>query len=97
MPEYPHHGLPFTAFLILVAAQSVLFTWLYLRTDGSLTVAVVFHAALNLFALKLLDPATEYWLRAGVYAVAAGIVVAAGGLRKASAALRPGFGTPPPS
>jgi membrane protease YdiL (CAAX protease family) len=59
MPEYPHHGLPFTAFLILVAAQSVLFTWLYLRTDGSLTVAVVFHAALNLFALKRPPPSVR--------------------------------------
>ena len=86
MPEYPHHGLPFTAFLILVVAQSVLFTWLHLRTDGSLTAAVVFHAALNLFALQLPDPAAEYWLRAGVYAVAAAVVVALGGLR-----------TPPPS
>jgi len=97
MPEYPHHGLPFAAFLILVVAQSVLFTWLHLRTAGSLAVAVVFHAALNLFALQLLDPAAEYWLRAGVYAVAAGIVVALGGLRRASASARPGFGTPPPS
>ena len=90
MPEYPHYGLPFTAFLILVVAQSVLFTWFHLRTAGSLTVAVVFHAALNLFALQLLDPATdystEYWLRAGVYAVAAAVVVVLGGLR-----------TPPPS
>lgn len=97
MPEYPHHGLPFTAFLILVVAQSILFTWLHLRTAGSLTVAVVFHAALNLFALQLLDPATEYWLRASVYAVAAAAVVALGGLRGASASGRPGFGTPPPS
>ena len=86
MPEYPHHGLPFTAFLVLVVAQSVLFTWLHLRTAGSLTAAVVFHAALNLFALQLPDPAAEYWLRAGVYAVAAAVVVALGGLR-----------TPPPS
>lgn len=97
MPEYPHHGLPFTAFLILVVAQSVLFTWLHLRTAGSLTVAVAFHAALNLFALQLLDPATEYWLRAGVYTAAAVAVVALGGLRGALASARPGFGTPPPS
>ena len=94
MPEYPHHGLPFLAFLILVVAQSVLFTWLHLRTAGSLTVAVVFHAALNLFALQLSDPVAEYWLRAGVYAVAAAIVVFSCGLRGAST---PGFGTPPPS
>lgn len=97
MPEYPHHGLPFTAFLILVVAQSVLFTWLHLRTAGSLMVAVVFHAALNLFALHLPDPSSEYWLRAGVYAAAAGIVVALGGLRGGGPPPGEGFGTPPPS
>lgn len=97
MPEYPHHGLPFTAFLILVVAQSILFTWLHLRTAGNLTAAVVFHAALNLFALQPQDPVTEYWLRAGVYTVTAAIVVALGGLREASASRRSGFGTPPPS
>jgi uncharacterized protein len=81
LPGFPHHGLPFTPFLILVVSHSILFTWLYLRTAGSLTVAVVFHAALNLFSLANVDPISDYWLRAGVYSAVAGIVAAAGGLR----------------
>ena len=86
LPGFPHRGLPFLPFLILLAAYSFLFTWLHLRTAGSLTVAVTFHAALNLFSLASPDPGLDYWVRAGVYSAVAGIVVALGGLR-----------TPPPS
>jgi membrane protease YdiL (CAAX protease family) len=82
LPGFPHHGLPFVPFLILLMAYSVLFTWLHRRTAGSLTVAVAFHAALNLFSLANVLPALDYWHRAVVYGVVAGIVVAAGGLRE---------------
>ena len=69
MPGYPHHGLPFSAFAFMTIAFSMLFTWLHLRTNGSLVVAVIFHAALNLFSLGGVGPSKEYWLKAVVYGV----------------------------
>ena len=83
LPGYPHQGLPFAAFVLTVVSYSVLFTWLYLRTDGSLLVAVVFHAALNLFSVAGLDPARQYWWRALVYGFVALLLIATGGLRRA--------------
>ena len=65
----------------MVVSYSVLFTWLYARTQGSLFVAVVFHAALNLLSVAGLDPARQYWWRALVYSLVALGVVASGGLR----------------
>jgi uncharacterized protein len=89
LPGFPHQGLPFAAFLVLVVAYSILFTWLHLRTGGNLSVAVVFHAALNLFSLAGVDPVRQYWWKAMVYGIAAVLVAAAGGLRKSvSAGLR---------
>ena len=82
LPGYPHRGLPIPAFVLMVAAYSILFTWLYGRTAGSLTVAVVFHAAINLFSLVDPDPSRQYWLRAAVYSACALAVVLLGGLRK---------------
>jgi membrane protease YdiL (CAAX protease family) len=81
LPGYPHRGLPFPAFFLMVVSYSVLFTWLYARTQGSLFVAVVFHAALNLLAVAGMDPTRQYWWRALVYSLVALGVVASGGLR----------------
>jgi hypothetical protein len=47
-----------------------------------LTVALLFHAALNLFSVEGIDPSRQSWLRALVYGAAAVAVVAAGGLRE---------------
>jgi uncharacterized protein len=90
LPGYPHRELPFAAFFLMVVAYSVLFTWLHARTRGSLLVAVVFHAALNLFSLAGIDPARQSWWRALVYGAAALAVAAApGGLRLAEAPTGP--------
>ena len=75
LPNYPHRGLPFSAFVMITLAFSVLFTWLYLNTAGSLVIMVIFHAALNLFSLARVEPSTE-WAKAVVYSVTALIVVA---------------------
>lgn len=74
LPAFPHYGLPFAAFVVMTLAFSVLFTWLYMRTAGSLLVAVIFHAALNLFSLENVVPSRQYWLKAVVYTVAALVV-----------------------
>lgn len=74
MPSFPHYGLPFSAFALMTIAFSMLFTWFHLRTNGSLVVAVIFHAALNLFSLGGVEPSREYWLRAMIYSVIALVV-----------------------
>lgn len=76
LPGYPHRGLPFAAFVILLLSFSVLFTWIHGKTEGSLTAALVFHAALNLFSVDGIDPSRQYWLRALVYGVVALAVTA---------------------
>jgi uncharacterized protein len=81
LPEFPHYGLPFIAYIAIVASYSVLFTWIYLRTKGSLIVAVIFHAALNLFSLDGIDAAREYWLRAAVYSAIAILILTTKTLR----------------
>lgn len=84
LPGFPHQGLPFTAFVLMIVSFSILFTWLYLRTQGSLLVAVVFHAALNLFSVAGMDPARQYWWRALVYGL---IALGAGFLIRGAKAL----------
>jgi membrane protease YdiL (CAAX protease family) len=74
LPHYPHYGLPLSAFVVMTLAFSVLFTWLYLNTAGSLVIAVIFHASLNLFSLAGVEPSRQYWLKAAVYILAALVV-----------------------
>lgn len=74
LPKYPHYGLPFSAFMLMTLAFSVLFTWLCLNTAGSLAIAVIFHAALNLFSLAGVEPIRQYWLKAMVYTLVALVV-----------------------
>jgi membrane protease YdiL (CAAX protease family) len=82
VPGAPQHGLPFSAFVLLTMAYSVLFTWVYLHTRGSVLIATLLHGAINLsqgFFLGGVDPARVYWLLAAVYGVAALALVAAAG------------------
>ena len=81
LPGYPHQGLPFTAFFVLVVSYSILFTWLHQKTEGNLSVALGFHAALNLFSLAGVDPERQYWWKALVYGAAALVVAASPGFR----------------
>ena len=78
----PQNGLPFSAFVLLTVAYSVLFAWIYLHTRGSVLIATLLHGAINLsqgFFLGGVDPARTYWLLAAVYGVAALVVVVATG------------------
>jgi CAAX protease family protein len=82
VPGAPQYGLPILAFVLLTVAYSVLFTWVYLHTGGSVLIATLFHGAVNLSQGLLLggiDPAREYWLLAAVYAAAALVLVVAAG------------------
>ena len=82
VPGAPQHGLPIPAFVLLTVAYSVLFTWIYLHTRGSVLIATLFHGAINLsqgLFLGGLDPARVYWLLAAVYTAAALVLVVATG------------------
>ena len=83
VPGAPQHGLPFSAFVLLTIAYSVLFTWVYLHTRGSVLIATLLHGAINLsqgLFLGGIDPAREYWLLAAVYGVATLTLLAAAGV-----------------
>jgi hypothetical protein len=72
----------YPAFVIQVIAVAVIYTWLYNGTKGSLLLAGLFHAALNVpLTLVLLPLGHEnvtlpFWLLSGLWVVAAIIVVA---------------------
>jgi membrane protease YdiL (CAAX protease family) len=46
----PMYQLPVWLFLLDIPAKSVLFTWVFLHTRGSVLLAMLLHAATNLFA-----------------------------------------------
>ncbi len=72
-------------YLLAVLAYSVLITWLYNSTRGSLPIVILFHAAINT-AAKFLMPefegryeTTAWWSYAALYVLAAVVVVAVAG------------------
>jgi CAAX protease family protein len=70
----PQYGLPFSAFLLLTVAYSVVIGWVFVQARGSVLIASLMHGAINLsqgFFLGGVDPAREYWLLAAVYGMAA--------------------------
>jgi len=76
IPGAPQAGIPFVAFLLFTTGASVLFTWLYLHTRGSLLLATLFHGAINSFGFvnNALDPASRWWLTGAVYVATALLV-----------------------
>lgn len=78
----PQAGIPFVSFLLFTTGASVLFTWLYLHTQGSLLLAMLFHGAINSFGLvnTALDPSSRWWLMGIVYVAAAFLVSIVAGL-----------------
>jgi membrane protease YdiL (CAAX protease family) len=70
----PQYGLPFSAFVLLTIAYSVVIGWVYVHTGGSVLIASLLHGAINLsqgFFLGQVNPAKQYWLLAAVYGAAA--------------------------
>jgi uncharacterized protein len=82
IPGAPQAGIPFIAFLLFTTGASVLFTWLYLHTRGSLLIATLFHGAINSFGFvnTALDPTSRWWLTGAVYFAAACLVSIVAGL-----------------
>lgn len=77
IPGLGYYLTAFPVFLIYVLSMTVLFTWLANRTRGSVWIAWLFHAAINVSAgfLFIGDNLRQWWLSAGVFAVAALVVV----------------------
>jgi membrane protease YdiL (CAAX protease family) len=48
----PMYQLPVWLFLVDIPAKSVLFTWVFLHTRGSVLLAMLLHGATNLFAVS---------------------------------------------
>jgi len=65
---------------IAVLAFSILVTWIYLHTNGSLLLPMLFHSSVNTSAVLFRwfsgdDLVVLWWLFAALWAIAAGIVV----------------------
>lgn len=71
-------GMPALAFVIQVIASSILLTWLFNHTRGSVLLACLFHAATNtwseLFAARTTD-GSLMWLQTALFCAAALAVV----------------------
>ena len=83
-PAFPHSERSFPLFMISTTVYSVWFTWLFLRTRGSVLLATLFHASLNLFSPGGLDPRRQEIVEVIVYGASA-LVVAATLRRRSSA------------
>jgi CAAX protease family protein len=74
IPGTPQFGQPVVAFLIMTTAYSILLSWVFLHTRGSVLIATLFHGAINLFQgffLAGTEPANRYWWLALAYGAAA--------------------------
>jgi membrane protease YdiL (CAAX protease family) len=77
IPGLAHYGTAFPAFLLFVVSQTILFTWLANNTRGSVLIAWLFHAAINVSGSVLFvgDTALQWWLSGALYGIVALIVV----------------------
>jgi len=69
--------LPLRAFVLLTIEYSILMTWVFLHTKGSVLLATLLHGAINLsqgLILGGIDGAIRYWLLSIVYGAAALVI-----------------------
>jgi len=77
IPGLDYYLTAFPVFLVCVVSMTVLFTWLSNHTRGSVSIAWLFHAAINVSGgfLFIGDNERQVWLGTLVFAAAALIVV----------------------
>lgn len=71
-------GWPYIGFLLFAIAESILITWLYNNTRGSVLLATIFHAATDAalsFSGVLFGDQPLFWLTVAIFWIAAIIVV----------------------
>ena len=74
IPGTPQYGLSIPAFLVMTTAYSILLTWVWGPTGGSVLVATLAHGMINVsqgFFLAGVDPSLRYWLLAVSWGAAA--------------------------
>lgn len=86
---------PPLASTITIIAYSLILTWLFINTMGSVLIAVLFHGAANAAGILLVGMSSDEanWLRAGITAAVAVIIVLLNGLStfmQSGAAISPG-------
>jgi len=80
-------NMSFVAYAVQLAATSILFTWLYNNTRGSVLLAYLMHAAMNTWTeFFAIDPANLFqgWMLNGVLIVIAVIAIAVSGAENLS-------------
>ncbi len=83
LPGMIHAGVSPLATMIYLVSMSVLLTWLFVKSGGSVLLVTFFHAGQSFFVLvnEGIVLAQQTWLMAGVGLVLALLVVVCGGLQ----------------
>ena len=83
LPGMMNEGAPPLPTVLGLVGGSILFTWLYVNSDGSILLTTLFHAAQSFFVIvnEGLSVTQQAWLMASVYLAMALIVVLATGSR----------------
>jgi uncharacterized protein len=80
-------NMSFICYAVQLAATSILFTWLYNNTRGSVLLAYLMHAAMNTWtSFFAIDAANQFqgWILTGVFVTLAVIVVIGSGAENLS-------------
>jgi membrane protease YdiL (CAAX protease family) len=77
LPGMMNEGVSPLATVLAIASGSLLFTWLYVNSDGSVVLTTLFHTAQSFFVIvnEGITLAQQAWLMAGVY-LALALVIA---------------------
>ncbi len=86
IPGSPHYGMPFGGFLISIVSLSVLMTWLYNATRGSVLISMVMHGSVVLGGVffpagipGVTHDLIAYWITVVMsVAIAVGVLISVG-------------------
>jgi len=70
IPGLPPLG-PFPVIAIWIVAGTFLFTWLYLISNGSILIAILFHASMNAFTFQGIASTEKWVILAAIWGAAA--------------------------